>query len=602
MPLVTSKTELDALIAEARKCAVVGFDTETTGFNWHSGDKLVGVSFCFDGVTGYYVQGPLIERMGKLFSDPNVIKVAHNAKFDLHFLRTAGIKVVNPVHDTEALARIENENRPNYKLKDLCRGFFGDQAGATQDDLKAYMKEHGIESYGAVPVEIMAPYACQDAVLVVKMYNLLLDSLHKQDREYEAPPNMDSLEELLNREAKVLRVVERMEATGSLVDLNFLDEYKDQLSEEAEKHRLELVNISGEPDTNWDSDEQVGKVMLKLGWLPNERTATGAPKVDKYALEAWDHPFSETMQKYRRATKLISTYCEGIKSRAVNVVDGIGELHPDFRINGATTGRMSCTNPNMQNTDKKSEGRKAFIPRPGYTNFYLDFKQIEICGFAYYANDKLMQDTLWEGADYHRLNAVAMYDKPAEQVTDEERTKAKTFNFALLYGAGEKKIAKMLKVTQEEAGTFKRRYMDKFPAVRKLRWRCENAIRTRGFVCNRFGRRRRLLAEECYKSMNALIQSWAADLLKEALIRIDEALIPYEADILLQIHDEVVIQIKDGPEQMQALRAAVDAMTSVGELVNTVPVRVDIEFSKKNWHEQEGIRYEDLPAVHGGGI
>lgn len=603
MPLLKSKTELAALVAEARKSGHISFDTETTGLDW-TRDKCIGLSFCFDGKTGYYIQSDLLGGIAPLMGDPKVTKCAHNAKFDLHFLRAAGITVRGTVYDTEVMARAENENRPNFKLKDIGVELFGDAAKDEQGALKEWMKANNIESFAAVPIEILAPYACKDAVLCYNVEKELRTRILKQDAEHEYAEGVHTLWQLVEREAKVTRVAEKMEASGHLVDLKFLREYQIALDQQAAELKTKIIAQAGE-EFNIDSDDQLAKVMQKFGWIANEKTATGRPKVDKYALEAWEHPLSELLQEYRRVTKLASTYAGGILIRSNPVNENFGELHPDFRTNGAVTGRFSCSNPNMQNVDKKSNARRAFVVREGHTNFYLDFKQIEICGFAYYANDKLMQDALWENEDYHRLNATAIFNVPAEAVTPEQRDKAKTFNFALLYGAGEKKIAKMLKVELSDAGIFKKRYMDKFPSVRKLRWRCEDAIRRRGYVINRFGRRRRLKSEECYKSMNALIQSWAADLLKEALVRIDEALAPYgdKAVLLLQIHDELVIQIKDCPEQEEILGKCVAAMTSVGDLVPTVPVRVDVEKSKVNWHEQEEVpNVPNLPSVRAGSV
>ncbi len=602
MPLITSKIELEALVAEARKAPFMAFDTETTGagkdgLNWNRG-KMIGISFCFDGVNGYYVKGDLWPVVGKALGDPKLAKGAHNAKFDLHFLREAGVRVAGTVYDTEVLARVNDENHPNYKLKDLCARIFKDDSKDTQTDLKDWMKANGVDDYGSVPPEILIPYACKDAVLVHRLF-------HHQKSEILAKDGADggrslaTLWSVVEREAKITRIVEQMERVGHAVDLNFLNGYKSTLAAQQEEARAKVFAIAGH-EFNPNSDEQVSEEMLKLGWLPKEKTKTGANKTDRYALEDWEHPFSEAMLEYRRCGKLISTYCEGIVERAENVVDGRGVLHPDYRTNGAATGRFSCTNPNLQNTDKKSESRRAFIVRPGYTNFYLDFKQIEICGFAYYANDMLMQDALWRGEDFHLMNAVAIFDKPADQITKEEREKAKTFNFALLYGAGEARIAKMLKVTMAESKMFKLRYMAKFPSVKKLRFKCEDAIRGRGYVCNRFGRRCNLAAEDCYKAMNRLIQSWAADLLKEAMTRVAPALAPYAADLLLQIHDELVIQIKDGPEQMKILKVAVDAMTAVGEMVKSVPIRVDVKSTKTNWHDRKELSHEDMLAVCGG--
>lgn len=589
MPLIKSKTTLESLVAKARAAKLMSFDTETTGLNWAT-DKCIGASFSFDGEEGYYIGADLLPVLALALGDPEVVKVAHNAKFDLHFLREAGVVVRGKVYDTEVLCRIDNENRLNFKLKDLCAEYFGDEAKNEQDDLKKYMAENGLESYAGVPLEILAPYACKDAVLCYRLYLRQVRRLEEKDKGFDSQGKVMTLASLADREADVTRVACSMEKTGHLIDLGFLESYSKTLTETAEKLTKELCAMVGNDEFNPNSDEQVADAMLKFGWLPKERTPAGKPKVDKYALDDWDHPFAEKMREHRRCTKLVSTYCKGMTERAVPVKPGVGLIHPDYRTNGAVTGRFSCTNPNLQNIDKKSEARKAFIVREGYTNFYLDYKQIEICGFVYYANDMLMRDALWQGTDFHLMNATAIFDKPAEAVTPDERNKAKTFNFALLYGAGEAKIAKMLGVSREEAGMFKKRYMAKFPSVTRLRYKCEDFIRRRGWVVNRFGRRRNLPAEDCYKAMNALIQSWAADLLKEALVRVHTALAADDADVLLQIHDEVVIQIKDGPGQMAVLKKAVAAMESVGELVSTVPIRVDVKMSKTNWFERAEVK------------
>lgn len=608
MPLITKKSELEPLIAEARKSGFMAFDTETTGLNWPT-CVIKGASFCFDGQTGYYIKPDLMVPFSKAMGDANLPKAAHNTKFDLHFLRKSGVKIDGLCYDTETMLRLLDENRYerglNYKLKDVCAELFGVDASEEQKALKEYRATHGLaeDNFTDIPDEIMVPYACKDAVLVHRLFKYLLGQIEAKDASAGGDDRLMTLRSMMEREAKVTLAVCRMEENGHLVDTAFLDNYKNVLALQQEEARKKVLAMAGE-EFSPASDDEVRVQMLKLGWLPKEKTATGKAKADKYALEDWEHPFAEAMLEYRRCGKLISTYCEGMIAKAIKThpQDTIGVLHPDFRTNGAVTGRFSCASPNLQNTDKKSEARQAFVVRPGHTNFYLDFKQIEVCGFAYYANDKIMQDALWTGDDFHMINAVAIFDKPADQITKDERDKAKTFNFALMYGAGEKKIAKQLHVPVETAGLFKKRYMSKFPSVPRLRYRCETAIRQKGYITNRFGRRRNLKPEDCYKAMNALIQSWAADLLKESLVRVDAALEGHNARILLQIHDELILEIKDGPGQAEALDTALKAMTSVGELVDTVPIRVDVKWSSTNWHQRKELTDADLSSMRSGGV
>lgn len=599
MPLVESITEMEALAKEARASGFVAFDTETTGLTWPT-CRMVGASFCFDGKTGYYiVDEKLLTIFARIMGDVKVIKAAHNAKFDLHFLREAGIITRGPVYDTEIMSRIADENEPTYKLKTLTENRWPGSAG-TQGDLLKYMEEHGLKktmNFAGVPAKVMAPYACMDAVLVWKLYDHMNMVIDKQDATFSGKRkdwSIPSQQDLLFRETLITRIAEKMEERGVPVDVEFLATYREELIEELGVVENDIYIDAG-TKFNIDSDRELIPIMKSFGWIPKKFSEkTNNPTLDKFAMKDWEHPFSAKILNYRRVSKLISTYCEGITKRAVN-----GLLHCDYRTNGARTGRFSCTNPNLQNIDKKSKARQAFVVRPGYVNYYLDFKQIELAVFAFYANDMTMAEAMWDGKDFHRMNASVMYNIPEDEVTSDQRDKAKTMNFALLYGAGVPRTAKMLGVSQEEAGTFRERYLNRFKSVRELRQKTEGAVRRRGFIVNRFGRRRRLTSRECYKAMNALIQGASADLMKEAMIRVD-VMLPKGVHMLMQVHDEICIEVPTGEgltggsidHQAIAIDAAT-AMASVQELMDTIPIRVDISLGDKDWSEEREIGYID---------
>jgi len=290
----------------------------------------------------------------------------------------------------------------------------------------------------------------------------------------------------------------------------------------------------------------------------------------------------------RKKEKLKKTYCEGF----MDAVDINNVIHCDYRQMGARTGRFSCTNPNLQNIprpdEKKSNEakliRSLFLVRPGYTNYYLDYSQIEYRLAAEYSQDEDLIQRINAGEDVHTIQAQRIFKKSKEEVTKYERSIAKTVNFAILYGSSVKALAATLNMSLEEAQTIYDTFLQSNPNLSSLQCKIKNTIYRRGYVFNKFGRRRHLTSKDSYKTFNSLCQGLAADIIKHAMVRIHTILKDTQSNLLMNVHDEVCIEIFNGEEYL--LPKIQDAMENFGDMFH-VKILVETTKTKTNWFEKK---------------
>jgi DNA polymerase I len=619
-------SQIDGLISKLSRASVVAVDTETTGLVWKK-DKIVGMSVADSTKEGVFFMLPkakLRAKLGKALSNEKQVKVFHNLKFDKHFLSECGIHVRGLLYDTYVLARLYDENmeKGGYKLKTLVSRLIDSTAAESLDALKTWLEKEGktMAQLSSAPKALLSTYGANDAKITLQLYEFLRQKL----KEDGIPDS------LIEQERKVQHIAFLMEERGIKVDVPFLSRYKKQLEEQQTVLYSKLQKIVGK-DFNTDSPDQVAEVAQSLGWEPKKTTATGKPQVDKYAMMAWKHPFSEAYLEYTRLGTIKGTFVDGILERQID-----GLIHAEFDSAGTVTGRFSCRNPNLQNLDNKSEARKAFVPHKGEEFWGFDLKQIEPTVAAYFIPSPKLKNVFIEGRDFHRFNASLIYQVPMEKVTDEQRKKAKTLGLAILYNAGVGRIASALGVSDPEAKRIKKQVLDAIPSLKEYQKKCEKEIKDRayaaaraagrlktspggwlyddkplpvkkypngeggfwefpdedgiterGWMQNPYGRKRRLTCREAYNSVNVRCQGTSADLLKAMMVKIYEELGLFP---LLQVHDEIVfsLPVKSGKEIAKKIKAIMEDNTLLPG--NTeIPIRVDVAHSAKSFGEMEEL-------------
>jgi DNA polymerase-1 len=645
-----SVSEIKALATKYLKQQLaIGVDTETTGLEVVSGkDKMLGMSLASDGKEGnFFFLPPPKERkeIYKLLENEVIDKIFFNGKFDLHALDGAGFQVRGQLYDVMVMARMWDENRGKaeggHRLKPLAALLFEKGADKESDALKEWLAQKGLtfKDLASVPPELLAKYGANDARITVGLFHVLKKKLIEEEK---IPW------ELVRLEGKVVVKAFEMERRGIVVNKPFLERYKASLQGEQDGLLKKMTKFLPKKmeKFNPESNPDVIKVLTGLGWKPKveqekviatdgeEILRDKEPSVDKYALDAFEHPFSELLQEHRRLGTIRGTFVESILTHAVKRPDG-WTIHTNYRTDGAVTGRWSSEKPNLQNQDKKSDVRKAFVPRKGYELWSFDFKQIEPVIFAHHSKSPRLIKMFHDGLDYHKFNASLAFGVPYDKVTKEQRDPAKALGLAIMYMAGGAKAAKMMGVKLELGQAMLARYFREIPEAKDLQRSVSNTVEARaeavakaagklsvhgryeweyngkmlpikkvpkagspgefwefvnkdsiaeyGWVRNSFGRKRRLRCKDAYKGLNALIQSDAGDLLKKALVAIPQT-------PLLQIHDDLVFELKKATAKKEAVEIKKIMEASGQGIFDDVPIKVSVSRGVKNWGEMVEVK------------
>lgn len=399
-------------------------------------------------------------------------------------------------------------------------------------------------------------------------------------------------------EMPLVRVLAKMEARGIVVDLPTLEEIGEELTEGIRRLEQEIWALAGFP-FNINSPQQLGEVLFdKLGLPAGRRTKTGY-STDAETLEALAplHPLADRVLTYRQLTKLYGTYVEGLRP----LVDGTGRVHTHFNQTVAATGRLSSSDPNLQNIPVRvplgRRIRRAFLPSPGNVLLAADYSQIELRILAHLAQDPVLMDAFRRGEDIHRRTAAEMFGVAPEAVTDELRGRAKAVNFGIIYGISDFGLANNTGVPRAEAAEYIRRYFDRYPRIKAFLDGAVEQARQKGYVETILGRRRylpdihsrnrvrRQYAERM--AMNSVIQGSAADLIKTAMVRLDRAMCAagLRSALVLQVHDELIWDTVPD-EETELARMAVEIMSTALEL--SVPLVVDLKRGP-NWEAMEAV-------------
>ena len=557
---------LPEIIERLRAAPLVTLDTETSSLEPHNAD-LIGLSLAIEPGHAWYlpfghrprggelaapapvtnlppITDPLLEPLARLLRDPAVPKGGHNIKYDWEVLRRAGVELAGVVYDSMLASFVLDPGRRSHAIDTLALDHLGvamqcyaDVAGKGKLQIP----------FAEVPVREAAAYCGADSAMVLALRDLFLPKL----METTLQPLLDSIE------MPLVEVLADMEWVGIRIDPVLFARLSRELGTDLVRLEAEIAVAAG-GSINLNSPKQLATVLFDRLQLPIlKRTKTG-PSTDADVLEQLadqGHQVPRLLLEYRELQKLRSTYVDVLPQK---VHRATGRIHTSFNQIGAATGRLSSSEPNLQNipvrTRRGEEIRKGFVPAEGWKFVVADYSQIELRLMAHLSQDPAFLEAFRNGDDIHRQTASVIFGVALADVTAEMRARAKTINFGTIYGQGAFALSRMLGIPQEEAKAFIAEYFQRFAGVRTWLDRQIELARERGYVETIFGRRRyipevgdrnfntRAFGER--QSQNAPLQGSAADLIKIAMARLHRALAAggFKARLLLQVHDELVLE------------------------------------------------------------
>ncbi|MBN2782102.1 MAG: DNA polymerase I, partial [Campylobacterales bacterium] len=556
--LITDAKVLEIVLDAISENAIVAFDTETTGLDYEK-DSLVGFSFCYDEKEAYYVPfahyylgvGEQISAEDAKDAIKRLFKhkiVGHNIKFDLHFVsRFLGDETLSIYNDSMVLAWLINPESA-LGLDKLSEALLGHSMIAFKETVKKG------DTFASVELEEACKYAAEDAYVTLKLYNLFEEKLKLQDATH-------LIDEAKNIEMPFMLTLMEMEKEGIKLDAKFMKNFRVEVGQKIDELTQNIYKIAG-CEFNINSTQQLGIVLFEQLNLPTgKKTKTGYSTNEAVLNSLKDaHEIIPEILKYREIYKLHSTYVEPLLKLAHE--DKNSRIHTSFVQTGTATGRLSSKNPNLQNIPARSELglkiREAFVADEGKKLIGIDYSQIELRLLAHFSQDAVLVDAFKHDKDIHRQTAVALF---GEDEADAKRNIAKTVNFGLLYGMGQKKLSDTLGISTKEAKDIIEKYFESFPTVRRYFRSIVDSSKEYGYVETLLKRRRyfdyenakpMFIAAYERESVNTVFQGSASDLIKLSMVEISKTIKEEKLDakMLLQIHDELIFEVKESDAKM----------------------------------------------------
>ncbi|HPT75145.1 MAG TPA: DNA polymerase I [Defluviitaleaceae bacterium] len=552
--------------------------------------KILGISCCYDGSDGIWIEAsptlPIEEIMNKtkeLFESRKIKKITHDAKSTMHILSRFGISLNNLSFDTMLGAYILNPIKDSYGFDDLAHDYLG-EIFPSEEELLGKGKNKKLLS--DLEENKITDITSEQACIVFHASKIMEEKIKENNQEFL----------YYEIELPLIEVLFSMEKHGFKIDINRLKEYIEELTEKIDILTNNIYNLAGEK-FNINSPKQLGSILFEKLMLPVEKKtktgySTAAEVLEKLKNK---HPIINQILEYRQLVKLKTTYGDGLYA-AVN--KETGKLHSTFHQTITATGRISSTEPNLQNIPIKLEMgrkiRKVFIPQSKeYLLLDGDYSQIELRVLAHVAQDETLIDAFRSGADIHKITASKVFKVPVEEVTSLQRSNAKAVNFGIIYGIGAFSLSQDLNISRKEAEEYIESYFEKYPKVKEYMNRTVENAKESGYVTTLFGRRRPIpeISSKNFNlrsfgervAMNTPIQGTAADIIKIAMVRVYKKLKErnLRSRLILQVHDELLVEVhKDELEEVKEILK--NEMENAVKL--DVPLEVDIHFGD-TWFE-----------------
>ena len=595
--VITEQAELEAWLERLNEAERFCFDLETTSLNYMDAE-IVGIGVSLEaGEAAYipvahdYLDAPqqldrkaVLAALKPLLEDPAKTKIGQNLKYDISVLANYDISVVGPFADTMLASYVLNSTATRHDMDSLALKYLGEKTISFEEIAGKGAKQL---TFNQIALEQAAPYACEDVDITLRLQDTLRPQVEREGRLAEV---LDHLE------LPLISVLSRIERNGVAVDAERLYEQSQQLEQRIRELESEAFELAGR-EFNLGSPKQLGQILFEEQKIPViKKTPKGAPSTAEAVLEelALDYPLPKVIMQHRGLAKLKSTYTDKLP-RLLNKTTG--RVHTSYHQAVTATGRLSSSDPNLQNIPiRTEEGRKirqAFVARPGYRIVAADYSQIELRIMAHLSEDKGLLEAFAEGRDIHTATAAEVFGTSLEKVTADQRRSAKAINFGLIYGMSAWGLARQLRIDRSQAQTYIDRYFDRYPGVARYMDRIRTQAAEDGFVETVMGRRlylpeihsqnrnRRQGAERT--AINAPMQGTAADIIKQAMIDVDAWLAEGEFDALMvmQVHDELVFEVAE--QQVDSFIEQVQTRMQAAASLS-VPLIVEAQ-SGANWDE-----------------
>lgn len=624
--IIISLPDLRKWLAGARKKGIVAFDTETTSLNAMQAE-LVGFSLCADDGKACYVplmhrdsesddgdskdlfsqkseirnQDPYIskqiplaqamELLKPLLEDESVLKIGHNIKYDMLVMRSYGINI-NPIDDTMLFSYLLHAGSHNHGMDEVAKRYL-DISPISYDEVTGTGKKR--LCFDEVEIEKAANYAAEDADITMRMWQYFKPQLAKEE--------LLSLYETTER--PLIPIIVGMEENGIKVDKARLASLSEDFSSRMAQHEQEIYKLAGR-EFNIASPKQLGEVLFEEMKLEGGKKTgkTGAYSTDSSVLEDLaeaGHHLPQKILDWRSLSKLKNTYTDALVSQ---INPKTGRVHTSYAMSSTSTGRLSSSDPNLQNIPIRTvEGKKirdCFIAEDNFLLLSADYSQIELRLLAHMADIDSLKTAFVNGDDIHAITASQMFGVPVSEVDSELRRRAKTINFGIIYGISAHGLAMRLGIGRSEAAEYIEKYFKQYSGIRDYMENCKEFARKHGYVKTLFGRRchfpsindknaaRRQFSERA--AINAPLQGTAADIIKRAMIAVGKELYKYELGLqkekanikmLLQVHDELVFEVQENKVE-EAKKIIKNSMEKAARL--SIPLTVEIGVGK-NWGE-----------------
>ena len=593
---ISTKENLKQVIKDASKSKVIALDTETTGLDYMDAD-LVGISLSFKAGEAFYIPlqhqddsikqldlDVVLKELKPLLEDSKNKIIGQNIKFDRNVLAKYGVNISSIKNDTMMMSYVLDASATRHNLDALSSYYLNYKTSTFEDVAGKGVKQ---VTFDQVPIEEATNYAAEDADITLRLYE-------------ELNPKLESVASLkkLNDEIEIplIEVLSEMEQNGAILNSKILNSQSKDLENRIKKLEKKAYEIAGE-EFNLGSTKQLREIFFdKLNYRIIKKTPGGQPSTDEKVLVelAEEYELPGVLLEHRTLSKLKSTYTDKLPGQ---ISETTGKVHTSFHQAVTTTGRLSSSDPNLQNIPIRTEDgrriRQAFEPSKGHRFISADYSQIELRIMAHISKDVGLLQAFQEGEDVHSKTASEVFDVAIEEVTADLRRNAKAINFGLIYGISAFGLGKQLGISRNLAAEYMAMYFEKYPGVKKYMESTKDFASQNGYVETLFGRRlylrdinasnaiRRQASERA--AINAPVQGTAADIMKIAMIKTHQAIKAenVKAKLILQVHDELIL---DTPKKEidSVINLLTDSMMGAASL--DVPLEIDVGVGD-NWDQ-----------------